>query len=77
MHPLGIPFDPKAMMNRLDDRRKLSPKRVQEVLCTTDLGLRSWKGVVKEYGTEYTLEILLKPKVALRSIAREALGINL
>ena len=76
-HPLGTPFDPKTMVNGFDDGRKPSRKSVQEVLCTTDLGLRSWKGVAKEYGTEYTSEILLKPKVALRSIAREALGINL
>jgi hypothetical protein len=78
-HPLGTTFDPKTMANGFDDGRKPSRKNAddREVLSTTDLGLKSWRGIVKEYGTEYTAEILLKPKVALRSIAREALGIQL
>ena len=78
-HPLGTTFDPKTMVNGFDDGRKPPRKSAdsKEVLSTTDLGLKSSRGIMKEYGTEYTTEILLKPKVALRSIAREALGIKL
>jgi hypothetical protein len=78
-HPLGTTFDPKTMVNGFDDGRKPLRKSAdsKEVLSTTDLGLKSSRGIMKEYGTEYTAEILLKPKVALRSIAREALGITL
>ena len=77
IHPFGTQFDAKTMINNFDNGRHKFTRRIagdKVVFCTTDLGLRSWRGIKKEFGTEYVAEVLLKPKVALQSITQDALG---
>jgi hypothetical protein len=79
IHPFGTQFDAKTMINNFDNGRRKFTRRTagdKVVLCTTDLGLKSWRGVTKEFGTEYMAEVLLRPKVALQSIVRDALGFS-
>jgi hypothetical protein len=77
IHPSGAQFDVKTMVNYVDHGRRKTSRQIDDdtpVLCTTDLGLGSWRGVAKGNGTEYKMEILLKPKVARKSIVQDALN---
>ena len=75
--PSGALFDPKSMDDSFGDgfRSFEGDDKGDTVLCTTHLGMKVSRGVAGGDGTEVVVEVLLKPKVALQSVAEDALGL--
>ena len=74
--PHGCEFNPRFMTDDTSDGRKGAIKRSashEVVFCTMDLGLKRISGVTKDQGTQYVEDILLMPKVLLRSNIQEML----
>jgi hypothetical protein len=72
--PYGTAFDGESMEDSFGDVTGNGQSNLS--LCTTHLGMKVSRGVGggEDGNTQVVVETLLKPKVALQSIAEDALG---